>query len=251
MIPKKIHYCWFGNNPKSEIFEECLISWKKFCPDFEILEWNEKNSKKYINKFFRNALRKKKYAFVSDYIRAKVLFEFGGVYLDTDMILVKPIDDLLKFNFFIGEEVKNRVAFGIFGCKKNHPFLKKMNDFYEVAEFNVFSPPVITHTFSPIINKDTIRDNEIICEPEYFYPLPYQNREEKYFNYLTSNSVSVHLWDHSWEVKKNTGVKILFKNWKDVLVDFLFYGYSYSYFRRYFKEFSRKIYHEFKSKKNI
>ncbi len=251
MIPKKIHYCWFGENPKSKIFQECLLSWKKFCPDFEILEWNEKNSEKYSNKFYRNALRKKKYAFASDYIRARVLFEFGGIYLDTDMILVKPIHDLLKFDFFTGEEVKNRVNFSMFGCKKNHRFLKKMIDFYEITDFNVFSPPVITHTFSPIINKNTIQDNEIIYESEYFYPLPYQNREENYYSYLTTNSVSVHLWDHSWETKKHSGLKMLFKNWTEVLCDFLFYGYSYSYFRRYFKEFSRKIYQELKSKKKV
>lgn len=250
MIPKILHYCWFGNGQKSKIFTECLDSWKQFCPDYEILEWNEKNAKKYTNKFYRNALRKK-YAFASDYIRAKVLFEFGGIYLDTDMLLVKPINNLLKYNFFIGEEVEDRVAFGIFGSEKNHPILKKMIDFYETTEFNVFSPPVITHTFSPIINKNSIQHNEIIYNAEYFYPLPYQNRLEDYSKYLNSNSVSVHLWDHSWQTKKQTGLRILFKNWREVIFDFLIYGYSYTYFRRYFKEFSRKIYHEIKSNKNI
>jgi mannosyltransferase OCH1-like enzyme len=251
MIPKKLHYCWFGNNPKSKIFYECLASWKQFCPDFEIFEWNEKNSKKYINKFYINALRKKKYAFAADYIRARVLFEFGGIYVDTDMLLVKPIDNLLEYNFFIGEEVKDRVAFGMFGCVKNHRFLKKMIDFYQTNEFNVFSPPVITHTFSPIINKETIQYKEIIYEPEYFYPLPYQNKLDDYSKHLITNSVAVHLWDHSWETKKHNGLRVLFKNWKNVLSDFLFYGYSYAYFKRYFKEFSRKIYHEVKSKKKI
>lgn len=248
MIPKKIHYCWFGNNPKSKLILDCIESWKKFCPDFEIIEWNETNSKQYSNSFYDNALRKKKFAFAADYIRVKVLFELGGIYLDTDMLLLKSIDDLLKYNFFTAEEVDGRVAYGFFGSIKEHRYLSKMINFYDTTEFNVFSPPVITHNFSPLINRTTIKENEQIFFSDVFYSLPYENRLDNYSNYITENSLAVHLWDHSWKGISQENLKTLFNNWISVVVDFLFYNYSYAYFRRYFKEFSRKIYHEIKSK---
>lgn len=248
MIPKVIHYCWFGTNPKSKLILDCISSWKEFCPNFEIIEWNEINSAPFSNRFYKNALRKKKYAFVADYVRTKVLTEFGGIYLDTDMLLLKPIDIFLHYDFFSGEEVEDRIAFGFFGCIKNHRFLLKMLSFYENTEFNVFSPPVITHTFSPIINKKTIGLNEKIFTPEYFYSLSYQNKNENYLKYTTEHSFALHLWDHSWKIVPETGLRELFKNLKEVLTDFLFYGYSFAYFKRYFREFSRKIYQELKSK---
>lgn len=249
MIPKTLHYCWFGNNPKSKIFQDCLASWKSFCPDFVIKEWNEKNTTRFANPFYKNALRKKQYAFVADYIRAKVLFEEGGVYLDTDMLLLKPIDDLVGFDFFTAEEVEGRVAFGMLGCVKNHRFLKQMIQYYNSTEFNVFSPPVITHTFSPIINRQTITKNEIIFEPIFFYPLSYENRLENYAGFIRNESYAVHLWDHSWAKSEKSGLVLLLKKLKEVIVDFIFYGYSFAYFKRYTREFFRKIYHILIAKK--
>ncbi|MEW5676303.1 glycosyltransferase [Flavobacterium enshiense] len=243
MIPKKLHYCWFGPKSKSKVFQECLVSWQQFCPDFEIIEWNESNSKKYANAFYRNALRKKKYAFVADYIRTKVLLNEGGIYLDTDMLLLKPINELLQYDFFTAEEVKGRVAFGLFGATPQHFFLKQMATFYDTNEFNVFSPPVITHTFSPLINTDTVKVGEIIFPPDFFYPLSFENRLEDYAKYITTNSYAVHLWDHSWRAPEKENVFTLINKIMSVFTDFVCYGYSYSYFRRYAKEFLRKLYH--------
>nr|WP_315199021.1 glycosyltransferase [uncultured Flavobacterium sp.] len=248
MIPKKLHYCWFGNNPKPEIFEDCFVSWKLHCPDFEIVEWNEMNSKKYSNSFYKNALRKKKYAFVADYIRTKVLYEQGGIYLDTDMLLLKPIEPLLQYDFFIGEEVTDRVNFALFGSISNHCFLKKMLEFYNTNEFNVFSPPVITHTFSPMINKQSIVEGEFILDSYFFYPLPYENRMEDYASFIKPETYAVHLWDHSWMKIIEPGMSQLCKNLKEVCIDFVFYNYSWAYFKRYAREFLRKIYHLLKSK---
>lgn len=248
MIPKKLHYCWFGNNPKSDIFQDCLASWKLHCPDFEIVEWNEINSKKYSNSFYKNALRKKKYAFAADYIRTKVLYEQGGVYLDTDMLLLKPINALLGYVFFTGEEVKDRVAFGLYGSVPKHLFLKRMLEFYNTNEFNVFSPPVITHTFSPIINKQSVIEGEVILDSSFFYPLPYEKRKENYNAFVQPETYAVHLWDHSWAKNTDSGLLQLFKNVKEVAVDFVFYNYSWGYFKRYTREFLRKIYHFLKSK---
>lgn len=251
MIPKTLHYCWFGNNPKSQVFHDCLASWKLFCPDFEIKEWNENNTTQFANSFYKNALRKKKYAFVSDYVRTKVLFEEGGIYLDTDMMLLQPLDTLLQYDFFIGEEVSERVNFAIFGAKKEHWFLKQMLDFYDTTDFNVFAPPVITHTFSPLINVQTIGSNEIIFKPSYFYPLSFENRLHNYTEFIKPESYAVHLWDHSWAKSEKSGLLILFENLKVVIVDFIFYGYSFLYFKRYVREFSRKIYQYLIAKKHF
>lgn len=243
MIPKKLHYCWFGNNPKSKVFEACLVSWKFYCPDFEIVEWNEINSKKYSNSFYKNALRKKKYAFVADYIRTKVLYEQGGVYLDTDILLLKPIDDLLKYDFFSGEEVINRVAYGFYGAQQYNHIVCKMLQFYNLNYFNGFSPPVITDIFEDFVKNETLKNNEIIFPSEYFYPLPYQNKEESFTTYITEKTYAVHLWDHSWKTEVITEtIASLLQKINIVFVDFIWYQYPYSYFRRYMKEFSRKIY---------
>jgi mannosyltransferase OCH1-like enzyme len=251
MLPKILHYCWFGNNPKSKILQDCIKSWEHYCPDFEIKEWNENNTRQFANSFYKNALRKKKYAFVADYVRAKVLFAEGGIYLDTDMMLLQPLNELLKYDFFIGEEVRSRINFALFGATKSHRFLKEMLDFYSTTEFDFFAPPVITHTFSPLINAQTIGTNEIIFEPPYFYPLPFENRLLHYAEFIKPESYAVHLWDHSWAKVQQIGLFPLVKNLNEVVLDYLFYEYSYAYFRRYSKEFSRKIYQLLRAKTRL
>ncbi len=248
MIPKIIHYCWFGNEEKPLIFGRCLESWKKFCPDFDFKEWNENNLGTEQHPFLKNALRKKKYAFVADYVRVVRLYEFGGIYLDTDMLLIKPIDELLKYDFFTGEEVEGRVAYGLFGAIKGHPFLKKMIDFYDHTEFNVFSPPVITHTFNPVINRNSIGPNEVICPPSYFYPLRYEDRLADYLQFIQPETRAVHLWNHSWASSPQMGFLSLIRNLKEVTVDYLLYNYSYAYFKRYFRGFSRQLYYLLKAR---
>lgn len=248
MIPKKLHYCWFGNHPKPILFKQCLESWQKYCPDFEIIEWNETNSKPYQNKFYKNALRKKKYAFVADYIRMKALYEYGGIYLDTDMLLLEPIDNLLVHNFFIGEEVKGRVAYGLFGATKSHRFFKQMLNYYERTEFNEFSLPIITHIFDSIINNANLIENELIYTPNYFYPLIYENRNENYTKFISEDSYAVHLWNHSWKEDIQIGIPFYVSGIRKVIIDYVFYGYSKAYFIHYVRGFSRQIYYLLKDK---
>ena len=85
MIPKKIHYCWFGGNEKSKLAKKCINSWKKYCPDYEIIEWNEENFKKNKNAYTRYCFENRKWAFLSDYVRLWVVANFGGIYFDTDV----------------------------------------------------------------------------------------------------------------------------------------------------------------------
>ncbi|GAB5400440.1 MAG: glycosyltransferase [Aureisphaera sp.] len=244
MIPKKIHYCWFGKGKKPEVFQRCLESWRKFCPEYEIIEWNETNYFDTKHPFYKNALRKKRYAFVSDFVRTSVLLKEGGIYMDTDMLLVKDIDPLIKNRFIIGEEVKGRVNFAFFAAEKESRLVKKMKEYYDTHPFNQFSLPVITHTFTPMLTSSPLEPGELILSKDYFYALPYENRDQPIETFLSENSYGVHLWDHSWKPESTETIGQLIKNLKIVFGDYFFYRYPKWYFRRYAKEFSRKLYHK-------
>ena len=112
MIPKIIHYCWFGGNPKPKLAEKCIASWKKYCPDWQIIEWNESNFDVNQNGYTKMCIEQRKYAFLSDYVRLKVVAEHGGVYFDTDVELLRRIDDLLANEAFFGFEVPEFVNSG-------------------------------------------------------------------------------------------------------------------------------------------
>lgn len=136
MIPKIIHYCWFGGNEKSPLIKRCIESWKKFCPDYEIKEWNESNFDVNCNAYVKKAYEMKKWAFVADYARFYVLYQYGGVYLDTDVQLVKNIDELRlkgKFAGFGNDEIVNTGL--ILATEKNDWLCKKVMDTYIGEEF--------------------------------------------------------------------------------------------------------------------
>ncbi|MBS6375854.1 MAG: glycosyl transferase [Clostridium sp.] len=103
-IPKVIHYCWFGRNPLPESAKKCIASWKEYLPDYEIKEWNESNFELNCCDYVKEAYQEKMWAFVSDYVRFKVLYEWGGIYFDTDVELIKPIYDILEQGSFMGSE---------------------------------------------------------------------------------------------------------------------------------------------------
>ena len=113
MIPKKIHYCWFGGKPKPKLAEKCIASWKKYCPGYEIIEWNEENFDVNRNGYTRMCIAEKKYAFLSDYVRLLVVAEQGGIYFDTDVELIAPIDHLMEHDAFFCFETPEYVASGL------------------------------------------------------------------------------------------------------------------------------------------
>ncbi len=110
MIPKLIHYCWFGRNPLPESAKKCIASWRKFLPDYEIIEWNEDNFDVNSIPYTAQAYEAKKYAFVSDYARFKILYEHGGVYFDTDVEVIRPMDDIIARGPFMGFEINPCVS---------------------------------------------------------------------------------------------------------------------------------------------
>lgn len=135
MIPKKIHYIWFGRNPLPELALKCIESWKKYCPDYEIIEWNEDNFDISKNLYAKQAYEAKKWAFVSDYARVKILYKYGGIYLDTDMEILKNIDKLINSQSFTGFEDCKNIAFGIYGSRPKSEILKMLLDSYDNDRF--------------------------------------------------------------------------------------------------------------------
>lgn len=138
VIPKKIHYCWFGHNPKPELIQRCIQSWHKFLPDYEIIEWNEDNFDISFCQFAQDAYHAKKWAFVSDVARLKVIYDHGGIYMDTDVELFdsKIFHDYLDSNAFFFFDNNKGINTGVgFGGKKSDPLIKRMIATYEVAAF--------------------------------------------------------------------------------------------------------------------
>ena len=112
MIPKIIHYCWFGHNPLPPLALKCIASWKKYLPDYEIKEWNEENFDVNIIPYTREAYAAGKYAFVTDYARFWILYKYGGIYFDTDVEMIRPIDDIIAAGGFMGYETVSEHVLG-------------------------------------------------------------------------------------------------------------------------------------------
>lgn len=211
MIEKKIHYIWFGGNKPEKVLK-CIKSWEKFLPDFEIIEWNEKNfnieEERGKNRFFRECYDRKLWAFVSDYVRVKILYENGGVYLDTDIEIIKNISSLLNTDMFLGYENENTMSFGIVGVIPKHKIFKEMYEFYQDKIWHS-SLHIITSIFTEILQeeyKGNFDENGIKIYPrEYFYP--FNHDEEFRESCIKENTYAIHWWGKSW--KKNPKVYFL------------------------------------------
>ena len=131
MIPKTIHYCWFGRGEKPKLAKKCIESWKKNCPDFEIIEWNEDNYDVYRTPYTRYCYENKKWAYLSDYARLDILYQHGGVYFDTDVEVIRPIDLLLSKDSVFALESKDTVNTGLgFSAKKGSRYVLAMMEHY-------------------------------------------------------------------------------------------------------------------------
>lgn len=132
MIPKVIHYCWFGHNKKSELIEKCIASWYEYCPDYKIIEWNEDNFDVNCIPYVRDAYADKKWAFVSDYARLAIIFREGGIYLDTDVLLHKSLDGLLDYSCWLASDDVRYLATGLgFGAVARHPLIGAAMEAYK------------------------------------------------------------------------------------------------------------------------
>ena len=134
-IPKIIHYCWFGGNPLPELAQKCIASWKKYCPEYEIREWNESNFDLNCCDYVREAYEAKKWAFVSDVARLYALVNYGGIYMDTDVEVVKPLDPLLQYDAVSGFQTDVEMQTGLMACEKGNIMFQELLDDYKTAHF--------------------------------------------------------------------------------------------------------------------
>jgi len=196
MIPKKIHYVWMGKKDKPKAIKKCMKTWKKYLSNYEIIEWNEDNFNIKEHPFIEAAYKAKKWAFVSDYVRAWAIYNYGGIYLDTDVFVIDYLDDLLNNKAFVGYEQPNYPFTAVFGAEKGHPFIKDMLDYYDKLDAYTFnfsdnntlsvSNLLITKYDCKIGNiEQTLRTgikvykDDVLCNP-------------------SSNSKTVHLFYGSW-----------------------------------------------------
>lgn len=226
MIPKVIHYCWFGKNNLPESAKECIASWKKFLPDYEIKEWNEDNFNVNINTYTSEAYKAKKYAFVSDYARFWILYNYGGLYFDTDVEILKPIDDIIAKGGFMGMEKTEGntmdnfdketilIAPGLgLGIEKGHSLYKEILDIYNKKHFITwkgnFTGTVVKTTTDYILSKTKIDKNKIneflgiyIYPDEYFDPMNF------YTNDITikENTRTIHKYATSWKMGNSNSI---------------------------------------------
>ncbi|MBB6056695.1 glycosyltransferase family 32 protein [Tolumonas osonensis] len=239
LIPKKIHYCWFGGNELPEIAIKCIESWRKYCSDYELIRWDETNSDLESCRFVKEAHEAKKWAFVSDYVRLQVIEKHGGIYLDIDVELLKGLDEFLKFDGFMGFEKDSiwRVNTGLgFGAKPNHPVLRKLMESYENTKFIMdngdFDMMPCPHRDTKVLVSLGLAQNGMeqningimVFPSDYFCPASLVGEAE-----ITSNTVSIHHFNASWQsgrfkrsiARKKRIIKI-FGGWIGGAIDMLF-----------------------------
>ena len=237
MIPKIIHYCWFGRGPLPELAQKCIASWKKYLPDYEIKEWNEDNFDVNIIPYTAEAYQAKKYAFVSDYARFWVLYKYGGIYFDTDVEVIRPIDDIISKGNFMGfetdpkpqlkadaSEASINPGLGM-GVAPGLGIIKKMLDFYEGRHFEFIPGGIgqltIVHIATEVLLKAGLEQqhgiqqvNDIWIYPaEYFCPINLKTGRI----HVKPNTRTIHHYAGTWQDKHFS-----FKEWiKKVLPESL------------------------------
>lgn len=210
MIPKKIHYCWFGRGDKPKLAKKCIASWKKYCPEYEIIEWNEDNFDISLNPYTQMCYEQKKYAFLTDYLRLLIINKHGGIYFDTDVEVVKSFDELLKYEAFFGFETSEYMNTGEgFGAVAGNVIVKQMLKEYEPlldGKQGVVGCPYLNTDallkFGLKQNGETQQlENAVVFSKEYFNPYDDPTGVLK----KTDNTYSIHWYGKSW---MDTGTRI-------------------------------------------
>ena len=214
MIPKIIHYCWFGKQEKNQKIVKQIAVWKTKMPEFKFIEWNELNFPldQINSKYFQEAVELKKWAFVTDYVRLYVLYMYGGVYLDTDIKVLKSFRFLLNNKSFIGLEDEHNVCTAVIGSEPKQVWIKQLLDLYNERIFikdgkidrtpnSKFIFEVLENDYTNIgvdpQNKRTMFDGLTIYGSSYFSPINFATRRTNF----TKNTVTIHLYDATWKTK--------------------------------------------------
>lgn len=228
-IPKVIHYCWFGKGEMPPLSEKCIKSWGKYCPEYEIVCWNEDNFDINQNRYAKEAYDAGKWAFVSDYVRLKVLYDHGGIYLDTDVELIKPLDALIEEMGYMGFDDNGIISTGLgFACEKGNELVGSLLKDYDDISF-LF--PDGTYDLTPCPDRNTktliklgmdtdVKDQVFMgirmLPEDYLCPMKYYTGKKT----ITENTYSIHHFSASWTsavskrttfIKRIIGVKLYYK----------------------------------------
>ena len=207
MIPKKIHYVWVGGNEKNNTIKQCMKTWGKHLEGYEVIEWNENNFDIDSHPFVKAAYKAKKWAYVSDYIRAYVIYKYGGIYLDTDILVLDNFDRFLNNRAFVCFENPQYPFTAVFGAEPGHPLVKDMIEYYDRLDEYKFdfeknntisvSDLLIKKYHCKVGNKFQILDEDIAVYPDTVLCNP------------SENSISIHVFTGTWlEGKKALARKI-------------------------------------------
>ena len=260
MIPKIIHYCWFGRGKYSNAILKCMESWKKYCPDYQFMLWNEDNSPMDI-KWMHDTYKCGHYAFSADYMRFWALYNYGGVYLDTDMLLIKPIDEFLKNDMFLGREDATHASMGIIGMPRHADMCKLILDYYNSLTFDINHVPIITVVLTPLLENfgykyenitQTLTNGLTIYQSSYFYPVHYRDTFDvqdlltpPYGGFVKKDqpTYGIHLWNKSWADEwecfnkhnyKQAYRQVWFRLWSNPIQ-------PYKYYKKLFKQTIKMI----------
>lgn len=236
MIPKVIHYCWFNKKKKKNfppLVDKCIKSWKFFLPDYKIICWNEENFDLNTCKFVKEAFEAEKYAFVSDYVRLYVLFKYGGIYLDTDVEIVKSFDTLLNNKAIAGFKSKKMIDTCVLGTEKNNDIFRELLNKYNNKSFykkdGSMDLQPNTEFLLDIFKKYNIKMNNELQKKEQItiYPKEYFSPYEASVGKLniTSNTYAIHWCDGSWVPLKEKNKKEMrqyyYKKYKNFYPDYI------------------------------
>ena len=213
MIPKIIHYCWFGGNPLPDLAKKCIASWKKYLPEYEINEWNESNFDIESCAYVKEAYEEKKWAFVSDYARFYILYHYGGLYFDTDVELINSIDDILKHGSFMGAEGNySGINSGLgLGCEAGNPIFAEILQRYKKRHFRLAEGVIdqldvvkyVTEIFQEYGYKPEnglqVISGITVYPKDYFSPMDYSTGQIT----ITENTRSIHHYTASWKSEKD------------------------------------------------
>ena len=214
MIPKVVHYIWLGGKPKDKLTEICLLTFKDKMPNYEFIEWNETNLDldkiSSENKFFAECRKRNLYAFMADYLRIKILYEQGGIYIDTDVQAIKSLDPLLDRNLILGYEectidvVHKQIGTGFMACEKGNWFIKKVYDYYnnEIMNTKDFIIPVIITKIFNALSPEEQKQVDVL-PMDYFSPYDSGGGKKFSSDLITNNTYVIHWFSYSWGKYKN------------------------------------------------
>lgn len=205
MIPKIIHYCWFGRKDIPDRLQKCIKSWEKHLTDYKFICWNEDDFDINSTIWTKEAYQAKKYAFVSDYVRLLALEKYGGIYLDTDVFLKQPLDSFLHYKAFTGFEKENAITSAVIGCEPHFPLIQEFLSFYDgkhfLGEDGSLNNEANVVMMTNILLKYGLQldDTEQSIEEMRIFPCAYFCPLDFYHNdHSTEQTVAIHYFDASW-----------------------------------------------------